>query len=325
MIAEPNARLGERVFARQAAAMEANTSRARSMGATLASVEQYDFRVSPQTPASVMYAEFQRDPMLPGGIVADGEKVVGLLSRQRFFQQLSHRFGASLFLDAPVQKILGTAPSCYLALSEDMSIHEAAGRCLARPRNLVFEPILVVHGDGQTRLLGMHELLLAQSHQLTLAHDTIQGQIAAVEAASRAKSNFLANMSHEIRTPLNAIVGMTELLLESNLAPRQREYAGTVIDSCENLLAIINDVLDFSKIESGRFNSGTARLRPPRTSGRHVERTGGAGLPAGDRIGLSLRGRRPPRDRRRPRALAAGLVEPGRQRHQIHPSGRSAR
>ena len=51
------------------------------MGATLASVEQYDFRVSPQTPASVMYAEFQRDPMLPGGIVADGEKVIGLLSR----------------------------------------------------------------------------------------------------------------------------------------------------------------------------------------------------------------------------------------------------
>ncbi len=232
---------------------DAEACEVRSMGATLASVEQYDFRVSPQTPASVMYAQFQRDPLLPGGIVADGETIVGLLSRQRFFQQLSHRFGASLFLDAPVQKILATAPGGYLALAEEMGIHEAAGRCLARPRDLVFEPILVVRGDRSTRLLGMHELLLAQSHQLTLAHDTIQGQIEAVEAASRAKSNFLANMSHEIRTPLNAIVGMTELLLDSSLAPRQREYAGTVIDSCENLLAIINDVLDFSKIESGRF------------------------------------------------------------------------
>ena len=172
---------------------------------------------------------------------------------QRFFQQLGHRFGASLFLDAPVQKILGSGPQW---LSGPGGGHEhPRGRpaCLARPRDLVFEPILVVHDDGQTRLLGMHELLLAQSHQLTLAHDTIQEQIEAVEAASRAKSDFLANMSHEIRTPLNAIVGMTELLLDSSLTPRQREYAGTVIDSCENLLAIINDVLDFSKIESGRF------------------------------------------------------------------------
>ena len=200
-----------------------------------------------------MYAEFQRDPLLPGGIVAEGQTVIGLLSRQRFFQQLGHRFGASLFLDAPVQKILATGPTDFLALDESLTIHEAAARCLARPRNVVFDPILVVHADGETRMLGMHELLLAQSHQLTLAYDTIQVQIQAVEAASRAKSNFLANMSHEIRTPLNAILGMTELLLESSLAPLQREYAGTVIDSCENLLVIISDILDFAKIESGRF------------------------------------------------------------------------
>jgi two-component system, sensor histidine kinase and response regulator len=224
-----------------------------STAGTLASVAQYDFRVSPQTPASRVYAEFQRDPMLPGCIVADGQKVLGLLSRQRFFQQLGQRFGASLFLDAPVQKILGMGHADYLVMDAETSIHDAAGRCLARPRDLVFDAILVMYGDGQSRLLGMHELLLAQSHQLTLANETIQGQIAAVEAASRAKGDFLANMSHEIRTPLNAIVGMTELLLDSNLAPRQREYAGTVIDSCENLMAIINDILDFSKIESGRL------------------------------------------------------------------------
>ena len=64
---------------------EADAAESRLMGATLASVEQYDFRVSPQTPASVMYAEFQRDPLLPGGIVADGETVVGLLSRRGSF------------------------------------------------------------------------------------------------------------------------------------------------------------------------------------------------------------------------------------------------
>jgi signal transduction histidine kinase/CheY-like chemotaxis protein/HPt (histidine-containing phosphotransfer) domain-containing protein len=233
--------------------MEEQAEKLSEQDATLAGVPQHDCRLPPHTPASVLYAEFQRDPMLPGAIVAEGDEVVGLISRQHFFQLLSHRFGASLFLDAPVQKVMSIGPREYLALADEMTIHEAARRCLARPRDLVFEPALVTDSRGKTRLLGMHELLLAQSNQLTLAHGTIQKQIAVVEAASRAKGDFLANMSHEIRTPLNAIVGMTELLLESNLAPRQREYAGTVIDSCENLMTIINDVLDFSKIESGRL------------------------------------------------------------------------
>ena len=289
-----------------------------AMGDTLASVEQYDFRVAPQTPASQLHAEFQRDPMLPGGIVAEGETVLGLVSRQRFFQLLSHRYGASLFLDAPVQKILSTGGCEYLALDEEITIHDAAAQCLARPRDLVFEPVLVVHRDGPARLLGMHELLLAQSHQLTLANETIQGQIAAVEAASRAKGNFLANMSHEIRTPLNAIVGMTELLLDSSLAPRQREYAGTVIDSCENLLAIINDVLDFSKIESGRFTLEQVPFDIREHLGDTLKCLAVRACRQGIELAFRCRRQRPARDCRRPRAAAAGAGEPGGQRHQVH-------
>jgi signal transduction histidine kinase/FixJ family two-component response regulator len=211
--------------------------------------------VAPDTLAGEIAVRFKNVEGIDTFPVVRNGRPIGVITRARLEALRKHgglweRRSAALFMNPQP-----------IVIREDAELADVSALIAPLSRNALYEGIVMVDAAGNyTGLAGAFELFQAantvaeeRNRDLTLLADRLASETDKAHAASRAKSDFLATMSHEIRTPLNGVLGMAQALAMDDLTPSQRERLDVILSSGETLTALLNDILDLSKIEAGKM------------------------------------------------------------------------
>ncbi len=221
------------------------------LNSTLIELSLYDFQVEISHISKEVTNKFESSPLIPGVILTENSKLVGMISRRRFLERMSRPYGLELFLKRPLKSLYDFINTEMIILSADTLIVEAAEKSLQRPGKLLSEPIIVELESKVYRLLDIHQLLVAQSkiHKLTtqLLEEKTQAHLVQTEKMA-SLGRMVAGVAHEIKNPVNSVNGNLEYLSTycQDILNLLGEYQQTFPEKTTNIKELEEDIeLDF--------------------------------------------------------------------------------